>query len=72
MGKGGGGGGGGGLANGGGDIAVSLGTSDVLITSTSEPVPGLEGHVFVHPTECGDEKEGSYMGRCFSLISSLV
>ena len=50
---------------GGGDIAVSLGTSDVLIASTSVPNPGLEGHVFVHPTECGDGRleNGGYMGK---------
>ncbi|XP_043961032.1 xylulose kinase isoform X4 [Gambusia affinis] len=34
-----------------GDIAVSLGTSDTLFLSLSEPRPSLEGHVFCSPVE---------------------
>uniref|UniRef100_A0A096M4V8 Xylulose kinase n=1 Tax=Poecilia formosa TaxID=48698 RepID=A0A096M4V8_POEFO len=34
-----------------GDIAVSLGTSDTLFLSLSEPRPSLEGHVFCNPVE---------------------
>eukprot|EP00250_Pteridium_aquilinum_P021771 c25219_g1_i1 orf=167-1741(+) len=34
-----------------GDLAISLGTSDTVFGVTSEPHPGLEGHVFPNPVD---------------------
>ncbi|GLJ20862.1 hypothetical protein SUGI_0380500 [Cryptomeria japonica] len=34
-----------------GDLAISLGTSDVVFGITSEPHPGLEGHVLPNPVD---------------------
>lgn len=34
-----------------GDLAISLGTSDTVFGVTSDPHPGLEGHVFPNPVD---------------------
>ncbi|KAH7405466.1 hypothetical protein KP509_15G071400 [Ceratopteris richardii] len=34
-----------------GDLAISLGTSDTVFGITSDPNPGLEGHVFPNPVD---------------------
>lgn len=34
-----------------GDLAISLGTSDTVFGITSDPHPGLEGHVFPNPVD---------------------
>ncbi|KAI5066194.1 hypothetical protein GOP47_0018818 [Adiantum capillus-veneris] len=36
-----------------GDLAISLGTSDTVFGITSDPHPGLEGHVFPNPVDPG-------------------
>lgn len=35
----------------GGDVAVSLGTSDTLFLWLTTPRPALEGHIFVNPVD---------------------
>ncbi|CAI0393559.1 unnamed protein product [Linum tenue] len=50
-----------------GDLGISLGTSDTVIGISSDPKPGLEGHVFPNPVDTKGYMVIPYMELVFDL-----